>query len=370
MASQPAGPPSTGPLEGLKVLEMVGIGPGPHCAMLLADLGAEVIRFDRPGGNGWPNPVVDRGRHTVVVDIRDEGGRDLCRSAAEKADVLLEGFRPGVMERLGLGPDTLLRLNPRLIYARMTGWGQTGPLANVVGHDINYIALTGALSAMGTRQEPARPPLNLVGDFGGGSMLLAFGIMAALWERNRSGAGQVVDAAIVDGVTSLMTMFQGLLPSGAISIDPDRGVLNGAAPFYRSYRCADGLDISFGALEPRFYKAMMENIGAPADFLNEQNETRHWQARSTVIAELVAMKTRAQWCKILENTEACFAPVLTLEEAQNDAHLRSRGTYVDSNGTVQSTPVPRFSRTPGTIRSTGTGQEALQRWGVTGGVLR
>jgi alpha-methylacyl-CoA racemase len=228
-----------GPLTGLRVLEIVSIGPGPHCAMLLADLGAEVIRFDRPGGNGWPNPVVDRGRDSLVVDIREDAGRELCVAAAEKADVLIEGFRPGVMERLGLGPEVLLERNPRLVYARMTGWGQTGPLANVVGHDINFIALTGALAAMAPAGSPPRPPLNLVGDFGGGSLFLAFGIMAALWERNRSGAGQVVDAAIVDGVSSLMTMFAGLIPSGAISIDPERGVLNGAAPFYRSYRCAD-----------------------------------------------------------------------------------------------------------------------------------
>jgi alpha-methylacyl-CoA racemase len=355
---------STGPLEGLKVIEMVGIGPGPHCAMLLADLGAEVIRFDRPGGNGWPNPIVDRGRHTLVVDISKPQGRDLCAAAAQKADVLIEGFRPGVMERHRLGPEDLMTLNPRLIYARMTGWGQSGPMANRVGHDINYIGLTGALAAMATSEGPARPPLNLVGDFGGGSMLLAFGIMAALWERNRSGAGQVVDAAIVDGVSSLMTMFAGLLPSGAISVDADRGVLNGAAPFYRAYRCADGLDISVGALEPRFYETLIEKIGAPREFLNEQNNVETWKERSKVIAALIATKTRAQWCEILENTETCFAPVLTLQEAQNDTHLLKRGTYVDVDGAVQCAPVPRFSRTPGTIRTTGTGEDALRRWGV------
>jgi alpha-methylacyl-CoA racemase len=355
---------SVGPLEGLKVLEMVSIGPGPHCAMLLADLGAEVIRFDRPGGNGWANPIVDRGRHTLVVDIREDHGRDLCKAAAQKADVLIEGFRPGVMERLGLGPEPLLTLNPRLIYARMTGWGQTGPLANLVGHDINYIALTGALAAMATRQAPARPPLNLVGDFGGGSMLLAFGIMAALWERNRSGTGQVIDAAIVDGVSSLMTMFAGLLPSGAISIDPDRGVLSGAAPFYRSYRCADGLDVSIGALEPRFYQSLIQKLGAPADFLNDQNDSQNWAERSKVIASLIATKSRAAWCEILDGTDACFAPVLTLEEAQANAHLQQRGTYVEVDGRVQSAPVPRFSRTPGAVQTTGTGEAALERWGV------
>jgi alpha-methylacyl-CoA racemase len=300
----------------------------------------------------------------LMVDIRNEQGRDLCAAASRKADVLIEGFRPGVMERLGLGPEHLLTLNPRLIYARMTGWGQNGPLANRVGHDINYIALTGALAAMATSEGPARPPLNLVGDFGGGSMLLAFGIMAALWERNRSGAGQVVDAAIVDGVSSLMSMFAGLLPSGAISLDADRGVLNGAAPFYRAYRCADGLDISVGAIEPRFYKTLIEKIGAPPEFLNEQNNVQNWKERSKVIASLIATKTRDQWCEILENTDTCFAPVLTLQEAQNDAHLLKRGTYVDVDGAVQCTPVPRFSRTPGTLRTTGTGEDALRRWGV------
>jgi alpha-methylacyl-CoA racemase len=300
----------------------------------------------------------------LMVDIRNEQGRDLCAAASRKADVLIEGFRPGVMERLGLGPEHLLTLNPRLIYARMTGWGQNGPLANRVGHDINYIALTGALAAMATSEGPARPPLNLVGDFGGGSMLLAFGIMAALWERNRSGAGQVVDAAIVDGVSSLMSMFAGLLPSGAISLDADRGVLNGAAPFYRAYRCADGLDISVGAIEPRFYKTLIEKICAPPEFLNEQNNVQNWKERSKVIASLIATKTRDQWCEILENTDTCFAPVLTLQEAQNDAHLLKRGTYVDVDGAVQCTPVPRFSRTPGTLRTTGTGEDALRRWGV------
>jgi alpha-methylacyl-CoA racemase len=353
-----------GPLDGLRVLEMVSIGPGPHCAMLLADLGAEVVRFDRPGGNGWPNPVVDRGRYSLTVDIRDNAGRELCLAAAEKADVLIEGFRPGVMERLGLGPEVLLERNRRLVYARITGWGQTGPLANVVGHDINFIALTGALAAIATTGCPPRPPLNLIGDFGGGSLFLAFGIVAALWERDRSGAGQVIDAAIVDGVSSLMTMFAGLTPSNAASIDPDRGVLNGAAPFYRSYRCADGTDIAIGALEPRFYTELIEKIGAPPEYRNHQYEAENWSQRCNILAALFATKTRAQWCEILESTDACCSPVLSLKESQTHPHLVSRGTYVEVDGVVQAAPVPRFSRTPGSIRGGGSGEEALIRWGV------
>ena len=238
----------SGPLCGLRVLEFAGIGPGPHCAMLLADMGAEVLRIEREGGNGWPNPVVDRGRKTLTLDIRSVAGRERCLALAAGADVLIEGFRPGVMERLGLGPDELMARNPRLIYGRMTGWGQSGPLAKAAGHDINYIALTGALAAIRGDSGPAIPPLNLVGDFGGGSLYLAVGILAALWERERSGQGQVIDAAIVDGVSSLMTFFAGLLPSGRIDLQRERNPLGGAAPNYRCYRCADGREIAIGPL--------------------------------------------------------------------------------------------------------------------------
>ena len=225
----------TGPLAGVRVVEFASIGPGPHCAMLMADMGAEVVRIDRPGGNGWSNPIMERGRSVVTVDIRTAAGRDYCITAASCADVLIEGLRPGVMERLGLGPEPLLRQNPRLVYARMTGWGQDGPLAKAAGHDINYIALSGALAAIGVPNATAIPPLNLVGDFGGGSLFLAFGILAALWERQRSGRGQVVDAAIIDGVSSMMTMFAGTAPSGQLSLDRSLNILGGAAPFYRCY---------------------------------------------------------------------------------------------------------------------------------------
>ncbi|MHA4837940.1 CaiB/BaiF CoA transferase family protein [Sphingopyxis sp. MSC1_008] len=353
----------SGPLAGLRVVEFAGIGPGPHCAMLLADLGAEVVRIDRPGGNGWPNPVVDRGRSAVTIDIRSDEGRAFCYDAADKADVLIEGFRPGVMERLGFGPDILCERNPMLVYGRMTGWGQSGPLAQAAGHDINYIAITGALAAMGTAGEPAMPPLNLVGDFGGGSMFLAFGIMAALWERQSSGRGQVIDAAIVDGVTSLMTMFSGLLPAERISMDRDRNLLAGAAPFYRCYRCADGSEIAVGALEPQFYRELIQLSGAPSDLLDQQNEASGWAGRSDRLADLFATRTAAEWCAMLEGSDACFAPVLELPAAPGHPHLAARETYIEADGLIQAAPAPRFSRTPGRIRAAQPdGRETVARW--------
>jgi alpha-methylacyl-CoA racemase len=354
----------SGPLAGLRVLEFVSIGPGPHCAMLLADLGAEVLRIDRPEGNGWANPIVDRGRHVITIDVRTETGRDQCLEAVGKADVVIEGLRPGVMERLGLGPETMIERNPRLVYARMTGWGQTGPLAQTAGHDINFIALTGALAAIGPNTGSSVPPLNLVGDFGGGSMFLAFGIMAALWERQRSGRGQVVDCAIVDGVASMMTMFAGLIPSGAISLDRGRSLLGGAAPFYRCFTCADGAEIAVGALEAKFYRELLDRIGAPAELRDAQYETNNWAGRSAILAALFATKSRAQWCELLEGTDACFAPVLNLAESQQNTHLRARQTYTEVNGMVQAAPAPRFSRTPGEIGRSGSGEELLRSWGV------
>jgi len=348
-----------GPLAGLRVLEFSCIGPGPHCAMLLADLGAEVLRIDREGGNGWPNPVVDRGRSTVVVDIRSDDGRAYCLQAADRADVLIEGFRPGVMERLGIGPDIVLARNPRLVYGRVTGWGQEGPLAKTAGHDINYIALTGALAAMGRPGESAVPPLNLVGDFGGGSMFLAFGIMAALWERQTSGQGQVVDAAIVDGVTSLMTMFAGLVPAKRISVDRQLNLLGGAAPFYRCYICKDGKEISVGALEPQFYNLLLERIGAPAALRDEQNNPMNWTERNALLADLFKSRTAAEWRALLEGTDACFAPVLELVDAPHHPHLQVRSTYVEADGLLQAAPAPRFSRTPGAIHPTREDGDAL-----------
>jgi alpha-methylacyl-CoA racemase len=357
-------PERRGPLAGLRVIEFNGIGPGPHCAMLLADLGAQVLRIERPGGNGWPNPIADRGRSVLAVDIRVAAGREVCLAAADKADIIVEGFRPGVMERLGLGPDVLLKRNPGLIYGRITGWGQDGPLANAVGHDINYVALTGALAAMGEPGRAAVPPLNLVGDFGGGSMFLILGILAAVIERQRSGKGQVVDAAIVDGVASLMSFFGGLATHNRISLDRGRNVLGGAAHFYRCYRCADGHEIAVGALEPQFYADLLRRIGAADELQHDQNDDQLWEHRSAQLTALFATKTRDDWCALLEGTDACFAPVLTLEESIAHPHTRARGTYVDIDGIPQPAPAPRFSRTPGEIAPALDARTLLQQWGV------
>ncbi|MCQ4261311.1 carnitine dehydratase [Stutzerimonas stutzeri] len=341
-----------GPLKGLRVLEFAGIGPGPHCAMLLADMGAEVLRIEREGGNGWPNPVVDRGRKTLTLDIRSEAGRARCIELAQTADVLIEGFRPGVMEKLGLGPDELLQCNPKLIYGRMTGWGQTGPLARAAGHDINYIALTGALAAIRGESGTAIPPLNLVGDFGGGSLYLAVGILAALWERERSGQGQVIDAAIVDGVSSLMTFFAGLLPGGRINMRRERNPLAGAAPNYRCYRCADGREIAIGPLELQFWRELLERIDAPEALWAGFDEPSKWPEQAKLLERLFITRTQAEWCALLEGSDACFAPVLELAGAAQHPHMRQRGVYQELDGVLQAAPAPRFSRTPGKARRT------------------
>jgi alpha-methylacyl-CoA racemase len=353
-----------GPLSGLRVMEFVGIGPGPHVAMLLANLGAEVLRIQRPGGNGYPNPIVDYGLSAMTIDIRTDAGRARCLEIAAHVDVVIEGNRPGVMERLGLGPDTMLALNPRLIYGRMTGWGQTGPLAQSAGHDINYIALTGALAAIGRAGEPAQPPLNLVGDFGGGSMLLAFGIAAALWERERSGKGQIIDASIVDGVTSLMTFFSGLAPSGAISLDRSKNLLGGAAPFYRCYVCADGREIAIGAIEPKFYAELVERLQLGDAFKGKQLDPATWPARSAALAALFLTKPRDAWCALLEGTDVCFAPVLTLEESFEHPHMRAREAYVTRDGQPHAAAAPRFSRTPGDVARAPSGEALLEQWKI------
>jgi alpha-methylacyl-CoA racemase len=351
-----------GPLSGLRVVEFCGIGPGPHCAMLLSDLGAEVLRIDRPGGNGWPNPIVDRGRHFLEIDIRSNEARNLVLRATDQADVVIEGFRPGVMERLGFGPPILMERNPRLIFARMTGWGQSGPLARSAGHDINYIALTGALAAITGDDGLPIPPLNLVGDFGGGSICLAFGIVSALWERERSGEGQIVDAAIVDGVASMMTMFGGLLPAGRISLKAEQNPLGGRAPFYRCYECADGMHISVGPLEPQFYAELIQRVGAPNDLLGDQYDPSRWAERGELLAELFKRRTRDEWCDILEGSDACFAPVLSYEESLSHPHMVARDSYIEADGLRQAAPQPRFSRTPGVIGQSGDGRTLLDRW--------
>jgi alpha-methylacyl-CoA racemase len=355
--NQPAGP-----LSGLRVIEFSGIGPGPHVAMLLADLGAEVVRIDRPGA-GVSNPVVERARHRIGLDLKSEEGKALCREAVRNADVLIEGFRPGVMERLGLGPDELLGLNPRLVYARMTGWGQDGPLAHAAGHDINYIAITGALAAVGKPGETATPPQNLVGDFGGGSMYCAFGILAALYERERSGKGQVVDAAIVDGATSLMSFFFGVRGRPFVTTERGKGMLGGAAHFYRCFTCADGKEISLGAIEPQFYAELLAKSGAPEELAQGQMNPANWDDYAAKLAALFLTRTQAEWCELLEGSDACFAPVLALDEAREHPHMKARGAYVEHEGEWHTAPAPRFSRTPGTVRSSADdGAEVVARW--------
>ncbi|MEM6493097.1 MAG: CaiB/BaiF CoA-transferase family protein [Pseudomonadota bacterium] len=358
--SHAAAEPS-GPLTGLRVVEFAGIGPGPHTAMLLADLGAEVVTIVRPGAP-VTNPVVERARHRAEINMKSEDGLAIAKAACENADVLLEGFRPGVMERLGLGPDVLLKANPRLVYARMTGWGQEGPLAHAAGHDINYIAITGALSAVGEVGQPALPPQNLVGDFGGGSMYCAFGILAALYERDRSGQGQVVDAAIVDGATSLMSFFFGVRDRPFITTERGKGMLGGAAHFYRCFECADGREVSVGAIEPQFYAELVAKSGAE-DLADGQMNPANWDDYAEKLAALFKTKPQAEWVDLLEGSDACFAPVLDLEEARDHPHMKARGAYVEHEGEWHTAPAPRFSRTPGAVRSSAMdGTDVIADW--------
>ena len=357
---------SNGPLTGLKVVEFQGIGPGPHVAMLLADLGAEVVRIERPGHQPM-NKVVERARHRAAVDLKSEQGQAFVKQALANADVLIEGFRPGVMERLGLGPDTVLKDNPRLIYARMTGWGQDGPLAQAAGHDLNYIAITGALDSIGAKGELPIPPQNLVGDFGGGSMYCAFGILAALYERQSSGKGQVVDAAIVDGVTSLMSFFYGQPHSALRTTQRGAGLLGGAAHFYRCYTCADGKEVSVGAIEPQFYAELLQRADAPEELREGQMNPANWDDYTERLAALFKTRPQAEWVELLEGTDACFAPVVPLDEAKDHPHMKARGAFVDHGGISHTAPAPRFDRTPGTIRdSAEDGEQVVARWAQGG----
>lgn len=356
----------SGPLVGTRVVEFAGIGPGPHVAMLLADLGAEVVRIERPG-MAVSNPVVERARHRASVDVKSDEGKTFCLEALKSADVLIEGFRPGVMERLGFGPDEMLSLNPRLVYARMTGWGQEGPLAQAAGHDINYIAITGALDAVGRQGETAIPPQNLVGDFGGGSMYCAFGILAALLEREKSGKGQVVDAAIVDGATSLMSFFFGVRHVPYLTTERGKGMLGGAAHFYRCYECADGREISLGSIEPQFYAELLERVDAPEELRDGQMDPANWNEYTAKLEALFKTKTAAEWTVILEGTDVCFGPVLSLEEAREHPHMKARDAYVERDGTWHTAPAPRFSRTAGAVRDSAMdGADVVARWNGEG----
>ena len=325
--------------------------------MLLADMGAEIVRILREGESPDRDLVSNRGRHDVWLDLKSPTGLAACLDAIAAADVLIEGFRPGVMERLGLGPDEALARNPRLIYGRMTGWGQDGPLAKAAGHDINYIALTGALAAIGPQGGPSVPPLNLVGDFGGGSLYLAFGIAAALVERATSGKGQVIDAAIVDGTASLMAMFHGR----PLPLVRDRSLLGGAAPYYHCYVCADGEQIAVGALEPKFYAELMARVGA--DAAEDRDSAKTWPGGIEALAAVFRTRTRDEWCAILEGTDACFAPVLSIAEAPCHAHMKARGVYESRDGVVHPGPAPRLSRTPGAIQDgAADGADLLAQW--------
>jgi len=339
-----------GPLHGVKILEVAGIGPGPFCAMMLADMGADVIRIDRAGnvrGDGASAPkwdVLGRGRRSVGLDLKNEKGVEVLLDMVEKADVLLEGFRPGVMERLGLGPDVCLGRNPKLVYGRMTGWGQEGPMAKAAGHDINYIALTGALHAIGRAGQAPVPPLNLVGDFGGGGMLLAFGVVCALVERGTSGRGQVVDAAMVDGASCLMGMMYGMKSMGVWHDERGANLLDTGSHFYDSFETKDGKHVSIGSIEPQFYALLLEHTGLKDAGLPDQMDRSSWAAAKEKVVEAFKTKTRDEWCEIMEGTDVCFAPVLTMEEAPEHPHMKQRNTFIDIEGVTQPAPCPRFGR--------------------------
>ena len=338
-----------GPLNGLKVIELAGIGPGPMAAMLLADMGATVLRVDRkePAELGVPRPqkydLLLRNRRSVPVDLKDPAAIEFVLGLVSSSDVLIEGFRPGVTERLGLGPDTCLERNPRLVYGRMTGWGQHGPMANAVGHDINYIALTGALHAIGRAGQPPAVPLNFVGDFGGGTLYLVMGILAALHEAKTSGKGQVVDAAMVDGVASLMTQPYGTFAAGMMTNERGKNVTDSGAPFYDVYECSDGKWLSIGAVEKKFYAQVLRVLELQ-HLMADQWKRDTWPAAKEQIASKIRLRSRDEWAAVFEGTESCVAPVLTIDEAPRHPHLRGRGTYVEIDGVTQPAPAPRFSR--------------------------
>ncbi len=371
----------TGPLQGYRIIELAGIGPGPFAGMVLSDMGAEVLRLDRAqavqdGGAIPAADVLGRGRRSVGVDLKNPVGRETVLRLAASADALIEGFRPGVAERLGVGPDDCMARNPKLIYGRMTGWGQDGSYANMAGHDINYIALSGTLSMIGRTGEPPVPPVNLVGDFGGGGMLLAFGVVCGLLEASRSGQGQVIDAAMVDGAALLASMIWGFKSSGMWR---DRGtnLLDTGAWYYDTYETSDGKYVSFGSLEPQFYAEMLRLTGLDNDVdgrgpLPDPGDRGAWPEMKKRMAALIMTKTRDEWCALVEGSNACFAPVLTMDEAAEHPHMAARGTLTEVAGVVQPAPAPRFSRTPPAIagppaRAGQHTDEALADWGFTAG---
>ena len=367
----------SGPLSGIKVVEIAGIGPGPFCAMLLADMGADVLRVDRAqvvSGGSADSPSMDllnRGRRSIGVDLKQADGVETVLRLVEQADALLEGFRPGVAERLGIGPEDCMARNPKLVYGRMTGWGQDGPYAPTAGHDINYIALAGALDPIGRAGQAPVPPLNLVGDFGGGGLILAYGIACALVESKSSGQGQVVDAAMVDGAAVLTTFIHGLRAMGFWTDERGANLLDTGAHFYDVYECSDSKYVSIGSIEPQFYAELLRLTGVEGEDLPYQMDRSQWPTMKEKFAALFKTKTRDEWCQILESSpDVCFAPVLSMAEAPSHPHNQARETFVDVAGVMQPAPAPRFSRTPGAIRRPPphAGQhtdEALADWGFS-----
>jgi alpha-methylacyl-CoA racemase len=364
-----------GPLKGIRIVEMAGLAPGPYCAMLLADMGADIIRVERPGGTR-PGAndrlsLLNRNRRTLVIDLKSLHGVAVVARLAGNADALIEGFRPGVMERLGLGPDVCLMANPRLVYGRMTGWGQDGPLAGAPGHDLNYIALSGVLHSIGRKGEPPVIPLNIVGDFAGGGMLLAIGMLSAIIEAMRLGQGQVVDAAMVDGAASLMTFMHGLRAQGAWRDERGENQLDGASPWYQVYETSDGQYISIANVEKKFHDELLRITGLDKENLPGQHDRKNWPRLQARFAELFRSKTRAEWCALLEGSETCFAPVLSIPEAMAHPHNRARKAFMEVDGVTQPSPAPRFSRSQPDVTSLpdvpGTDPESLLGgWGFSG----
>ena len=336
-----------GPLKGLKIIEMAGIGPGPFCGMVLSDLGAEIIRVDRASaiGTGSKQEPSNRGKKSIAVDLKAKEGVEVVLKLVETADAIFEGFRPGVMERLGIGPEVCLARNDRIVFGRMTGWGQEGPLANAAGHDINYISLSGALAAIGRPGSPPVPPLNLIGDFGGGGMLLALGLVAALLESKESKKGQVVDAAMTDGSALLMTMIYSMQSSGMWKTTMGSNLLDGGSHFYDTYECKDGKFISIGSIEPQFYALLCQIAELDEKVFSKQMSRDLWPEQKEQIIKIFVKKTRDEWCELMEGTEVCFAPVLDMSEAPHHPHNKERKTFIDLEGVTQPAPAPRFSRT-------------------------
>ncbi len=365
-----------GPLAGLRVVELAGIGPGPHAAMMLGDLGAEVVRVERPTRDNadHAHDQLLRNRRIITADLKSPSGREEVLDLIGYADVLLEGFRPGVTERLGLGPEECLVRNPRLVYGRMTGWGQDGPMAQRAGHDINYISLTGALHAIGRRSERPVPPLNLVGDFGGGSLFLLVGIVSALWERERSGRGQVLDAAIVDGTSVLLQMMWGWFSNAQWSDERGTNLLDGGAPFYDTYECADGRYVAVGAIEQKFYAQLLAGLRLNAGELPTQNDRGGWALLRERFTETFASRTRDEWAAVFADTDACVTPVLSFAEVPHHPHMAARGSVISPAGVTQVAPAPRFSRTPAAPPTPPTAESSsaemvLTEWRTRGTVM-